>query len=53
VKRRKKMPEFKEYKPGTFCWIDLATTDAESAKKFYSDLFGWETADEQVAPNVV
>jgi predicted enzyme related to lactoylglutathione lyase len=47
------MPEFKEYKPGTFCWIDLATTDAESAKKFYSDLFGWETADEQVAPNVV
>ena len=25
----------------TFVWIDLATTDADSAKQFYGDLFGW------------
>lgn len=29
------------YEPGTFCWIDLATTDPEAAKSFYGDLFGW------------
>jgi predicted enzyme related to lactoylglutathione lyase len=27
---------------GEFCWNELATTDAEAAKKFYADLFGWE-----------
>lgn len=33
------------YEPGTFCWVDLATTDAEGAKAFYGELFGWETED--------
>lgn len=28
--------------PGAFCWNELATTDLESAKQFYSGLFGWE-----------
>lgn len=27
---------------GDFCWNELSTTDAEAAKKFYADLFGWE-----------
>jgi uncharacterized protein len=30
------------YPVGTFCWVDLATTDAGAAKRFYADLFGWE-----------
>jgi predicted enzyme related to lactoylglutathione lyase len=30
------------YLPGTFCWVDLATTDAATAKRFYGELFGWE-----------
>jgi uncharacterized protein len=30
------------YPPGTFCWIDLVTADADAAKRFYGDLFGWE-----------
>lgn len=34
-----------EYPDGVFCWVDLATTDAEGAKAFYSGLFGWETLD--------
>ena len=29
------------YTPGTFCWVDLATTDTEAAKAFYGALFGW------------
>ena len=33
---------------GRFCWFDLAATDADSAKAFYQDLFGW-TSHEQRA----
>lgn len=29
-------------KNGAFGWFELMTTDAEGAKKFYADLFGWE-----------
>jgi len=39
------MAEIKSYKPGTFCWADLSTTDPGAAKRFYSGLFGWETED--------
>ena len=34
-----------ELKAGSFCWLELGTTDQNAAKKFYSNLFGW-TADE-------
>jgi len=27
--------------PGAFCWADLSTPDADRAKEFYSNLFGW------------
>jgi uncharacterized protein len=27
--------------PGTFCWLELGTSDAGAAKKFYTDVFGW------------
>ena len=33
------------YEPGTFCSVDLATTDADGAKRFYGELFGWEGED--------
>lgn len=33
------------YKPGTFCWVDLATTDPAGAKAFYRALFGWTAED--------
>ena len=39
------MTEMTEYPPGTFSWVDLATTDAEAAKVFYTGLFGWEYED--------
>jgi uncharacterized protein len=30
------------YRIGTFCWVDLVTSDVVAAKRFYSDLFGWD-----------
>ena len=36
------------YEPGTFCWVELSTPDAEGAKAFYGDLFGWEFRDDEI-----
>lgn len=33
---------------GHFCWIDLAATDAASAKAFYGGLFGWTAQEQQL-----
>ncbi|HXO19989.1 MAG TPA: VOC family protein [Thermoanaerobaculia bacterium] len=46
------MPEIDAYPPGTFCWAELATTDAAGAKRFYSDLFGWEPTDNPMGPDM-
>ncbi len=34
-----------KHDPGAFCWADLATTDAEGAKAFYTGLLGWTPID--------
>jgi predicted enzyme related to lactoylglutathione lyase len=39
------MGERESYPPGTFCWADLGTTDADAAKAFYTGVFGWEAVD--------
>ena len=39
------MPEVTSQQPGTFCWIELATSDAAAAKAFYASLFGWTTKE--------
>lgn len=36
------MPNRDTHRPGTPSWLDLATTDVEGSKAFYSDIFGWE-----------
>ncbi len=41
------MPEVTSYAPGAPCWVDLMTSDPDSARAFYSDLFGWQL---QVGP---
>ena len=35
------MTEITRHLPGTFCWVELSTTDTASARKFYEELFGW------------
>jgi len=42
-----------KHAPGSFCWIELMTTDGPGAKKFYSELFGWEGTDNPIGPNMV
>ncbi len=39
------MTETTSHQPGTFCWIELTTSDRPAAKQFYGSLFGW-TANE-------
>jgi hypothetical protein len=39
------MVEKKTYEPGTFCWVELATSDASAGKTFYTSLLGWTFQD--------
>lgn len=48
-----RMQEVPEYKPGTFCWVELGTTDGEAAKNFYTQLFGWDHVDNAMGPDGV
>lgn len=43
----------REHAPGTFCWIELSTTDGPAAKEFYTKLFGWEAQDNLIGPNMI
>jgi uncharacterized protein len=36
------------YEPGTFCWIELSTTDRDDAKRFYGELFAWGFEESEV-----
>lgn len=42
-----------ENKPGTFCWVELGTTNAEAAKSFYKKLFGWDYHDAETGPGMI
>jgi predicted enzyme related to lactoylglutathione lyase len=36
------------YTPGTFCWVELTSTDQDAAKSFYGELLGWQYDDRPV-----
>ncbi len=40
------MPTRTSYKPGTPCWVDLASSDLPASASFYSSLFGWDAEDQ-------
>jgi uncharacterized protein len=44
------MANIDHHPAGSFCWIELATTDQTAAKSFYSALFGWEPHDSPMGP---
>ena len=41
------------FAPGTFCWVELGTSDAAGAKEFYTKLFGWDYVDNPIGPDMV
>lgn len=45
------MATIDEHPAGAFCWIELATTNQDSAKSFYSALFGWSVTDTPIGPD--
>jgi uncharacterized protein len=45
------MGERTSHPPGTFSWTDLATSDPDDAKRFYTGLFGWEFEDQPISGN--
>src|SRR5262245_44282723 len=47
------MPEVTSHAPGSFCWIELNTSDTAAAKKFYTGLFDWEPEDMPAGPDMV
>jgi uncharacterized protein len=47
------MSHIDSHPPGSFCWLELATTDQAAAKTFYSSLFGWAPADMPLGPGEV
>ena len=47
------MAERTSYPPGTFSWAELATSDADAAKAFYTQLFAWEYDDTPIGDGQV
>ena len=41
-----------EPKAGSFCWLELATSNRSAAAKFYSNLFGWTAEDLPMGPEM-
>jgi uncharacterized protein len=41
-----------EPKVGSFCWVEVGTTDRLAAKNFYSKLFGWTAEDMPMGPDM-
>lgn len=39
--------------PGEFCWVEVATSNQNAAKSFYSALFGWTAKDVPIGPSAV
>ena len=47
------MPTLTTHAPGTFSWIELAATDADAARRFYTEMFGWEATDTPISDDEV
>ncbi len=45
------MTHIDKHAAGSFCWIELATTDQKAAKSFYGALFGWSPQDSPIGPD--
>jgi predicted enzyme related to lactoylglutathione lyase len=37
------MTTVEKHEVGTFCWVELATSDLDAGREFYSKVFGWKS----------
>ncbi len=42
------MAENTPFPHGSFCWNELATTNAQTCRKFYEELFGWTSKTSEI-----
>jgi uncharacterized protein len=47
------MPHIQKHAPGSFCWVELATTDQPAAEAFYEKIFGWSANNIPIGPDGV
>src|SRR5688572_16922513 len=47
------MADVTSHPPGTFSWVELATTDQKAGVAFYRALFGWDVTDAPIGPNEI
>lgn len=47
------MPDVSSHSPGTFSWVELATTDPKAAVSFYRSVFGWDVVEHDMGPDGV
>jgi predicted enzyme related to lactoylglutathione lyase len=47
------MPHVDTHPPGSFAWVELATTGQDQARHFYASLFGWSPVDSPMGPGEV
>jgi uncharacterized protein len=45
------MPNIDAHQTGSFCWVELATSDQPGAKRFYNELFAWTANDVPIGPD--
>jgi predicted enzyme related to lactoylglutathione lyase len=45
------MPNQDAHQRGSFCWVELGTSDQAGAKRFYSNLFAWTVNDVPIGPD--
>ena len=45
------MAEFTSHAPGTFSWVELATSDPKAGVTFYRGLFGWDVVEHDMGPS--
>ena len=47
------MPTIEKHTPGSFCWVELATTNQPAAESFYCKIFGWSADNIPIGPSEV
>jgi uncharacterized protein len=50
VSKEGDVTEFSTHTPGTFSWVELATTDQQAAVAFYRSLFNWDVNEQPIGP---